>query len=270
MTKSKPTVLFLFNSSTYAVQPWINDGRFTVVSVDYDDTDHSGAHGSPSAGHTVLSIDLSIPYAVNAVRDALRGLGLQYPSLVVSFAPCTDLAVSGAAHFERKRNASPMFQRDAVRMARLVEEFQCPYAVENPVSVLATLWRKPCMYFHPYHFTYLCPEGPHPEFPNVIPERDLYRKKTGLWTGNGFVAPLKVEPPESVLRNISEVNPGFAKRGGKSAKTKYIRSLTPRGLAEAIYYANRESVLDTFNSQKGLTRVEINIQLDLYTAEGAQ
>ena len=31
----KPTVLFLFNHSTYALQPWIDDGRFNVVTVSY-------------------------------------------------------------------------------------------------------------------------------------------------------------------------------------------------------------------------------------------
>ena len=55
----KPTVLFLFNSSSYAVQPWLDDGGFNVVSVDYDDTDHSEAHREPQEGHTVLNVDLS-------------------------------------------------------------------------------------------------------------------------------------------------------------------------------------------------------------------
>jgi hypothetical protein len=36
---------------------------------------------------------------------------------------------------------------------------------------------------------------------------------------------------------------GHLKLGGKSARTKYIRSLTPRGLARAIYEANVEAVL---------------------------
>ena len=43
----KPTVLFLFNSSRYALEPWVQDGRFNVVSVDYHDTDHSEAHREP-------------------------------------------------------------------------------------------------------------------------------------------------------------------------------------------------------------------------------
>ena len=227
-----------------------------MVSVDYDDTDHSGAHREPVEGHTVLNIDLS-RYGALTVQSELTYRGLAMPSLVVSFAPCTDLAVSGAAHFERKREADPQFQEKAVRMARLAEQFGCPYMVENPVSVLATLWKKPEMYWHPYDFAYLCPTGPHPEFPDVIPERDLYPKKTGLWCGNGFKLPLKVALPASI--EVPKDFPGHTKLGGKSARTKYIRSLTPRGFAMAIYEANRDEIL----SQYG-----VNTQLNYGTMQG--
>jgi len=55
----KDCVLFLFNSSTYAPQPWLNAG-IHCVSVDYDDTDHS-AHREAHRGeglHTRVSMDL--------------------------------------------------------------------------------------------------------------------------------------------------------------------------------------------------------------------
>ena len=243
----KPTVLFLFNSSSHAVQPWLDDGGFNVVSVDYNDTDHSGAHREPTEGHRVLNIDLSQEDVVTRVHDLLDFYGLYDPSLVVSFAPCTDLAVSGAAHFASKLAKDPQCQNRAVRMARLAEQFGCPYMVENPVSVLASMWRKPEMYWHPYDFAYLCPAGPHPEFPDVLPPRDLYPKKTGLWAGNGFKLPLKADVPKGLP--VPKVFPGHAKLGGKSARTKYIRSLTPRGFAQAVYEANRDEIL----SQQGLT-----------------
>lgn len=233
----KPTVLFLFNSSSYAVQPWLDDGRFNVVSVDYDDTDHSGAHKEPCEGHTVFNLDLAQSYAASRVLALLFAHGYAKPSICISFTPCTDLAVSGAAHFARKRAANPDFQREAVQMALIAAQFGCPYMVENPVSVLATMWRKPDMYWHPYEFGYLCPEGEHPEFPGIIPERDLYPKKTGLWAGNGFGLPLTVQPPASMMEGVTEFY-GHTKLGGKSARTKYIRSLTPRGFAMAIYLAN--------------------------------
>ena len=244
---NKPTILFLFNSSDYAPQPWLNDGRFNCVSVDYDDTDHSGAHRTPSEGHTVLNIDLSKVAACGDVRAALRALDMHYPSLVISFAPCTDLAVSGAAHFARKKQANPRFQHDATRMARLAEEFDCPYVVENPVSVLATTWRKPNVYVHPWQFSYLyltyglTPK--HPEFPDIIPKFDWYNKKTGLWFGNGFKLP-RYDTTNGPTGDF----PGHVKLGGKSARTKYIRSLTPRSFAYAFYKGNCDNVLRGFDN----------------------
>lgn len=236
---SKPTVLLLFNSSDYAPRPWIDDGRFNVVSVDYDDTDHSGAHREPCDGHTVLNINLAGPFPVARVLRALNALGMSRPVFVLSFAPCTDLAVSGAAHFERKRAQDENFQYKAADMARIAARFGCAYAVENPVSVLATLWRKPDHYWHPCDFGgYIAPQDAvHPEFPNVIPPQDAYNKKTCLWTGCGFVM-----PPKKRVEPLETGNPGHIKLGGKSARTKYIRSLTPRGFAQAVYDANCDIV----------------------------
>lgn len=229
----KPTILFLFNSSTYAMDPWIRDGRFNVVTVDYDDTDHSGAHRATTEGYTRIDLDLSTSFARDAVGFALLGLWLPMPSLVVSFPPCTDLAVSGAKHFARKLEQDPDCQHRAVRMAQLASLFGCPYIVENPISVLSTMWRKPDFIAHPWHYSRYCPQGPHPEFPEVIPEQDRYNKKTCYWTGNGFIQP-EAMPQEP----IEGSNPGWEKLGGKSARTKYIRSLTPRGWAWAVYVAN--------------------------------
>ena len=237
----KPTILFLFNASDYAVRPWIDDGRFNVVSVDYDATDHSGAHAPARGGHDRLNVDLSDFFALGNVARGLKQLGYALPSLVISFAPCTDLAVSGAAHFARKLEADPECQTRAVKMAKLAAKFACPYVIENPVSVLAPLWRKPDMYFDPIDFSGYV-DGEHPEFPSIIPARDAYFKRTCLWSGNGFKLPLvrRAEGLDDVERSQFH---GHLKLGGKSARTKYIRSLTPRGLARAIYEANVEAVL---------------------------
>lgn len=234
----KPTVLFLFNSSRYAVQPWLDDGRFNVVSVDYDDTDHSEAHRTPTAGHTVLNVDLAQVSAHRRVLELLWAHNMARPSLVISFAPCTDMAVSGARHFAAKLARDPECQDRAVRMARLAACFDCAYMVENPVSILASVWRKPDHYWHPCDYGGYLPQGDaHPEFPNIIPPQDGYNKKSCLWIGGGFKIPVKkaVDP-------IGNNNPGWAKLGGKSARTKYIRSLTPRGFARAVYEANVDYV----------------------------
>ena len=232
----KATILFLFNSSDYAVRPWLDDGRYNVVSVDWHTTDHSAAH-RPHCDHLRLNVDLSQPDATARVLELLWAHSIARPCLVVSFPCCTHLAVSGARHFKAKLAADPDIQNRAVRMARLASEFDCAYVIENPVSVLATMWRKPDVYVHPWQLSYMYDrhdiEGAHPEFPDVIPAYDWYNKKTCLWTGGGFTMPWLDDGA-----GPTTVNPGWAKLGGKSARTKYIRSLTPRSLAYGIYDAN--------------------------------
>lgn len=158
--------------------------------------------------------------------------------IVLAFPPCTDLAVSGAAHFAKKRAANPLFQAEAMKLfhvaVAIADALGVPYAIENPVSVASTLWRKPDHSFHPYEYGGYLPENDaHPMFPEYIAARDAYPKKTCYWTGNGFVMPQPSPVP---------VRPGFSdqhlKLGGKSAKTKRIRSASPRGIARAICMAN--------------------------------
>jgi len=158
----------------------------------------------------------------------------------MAFPVCTDMAVSGAAHFKRKAEANPSFQDEAVSYAmwcaKLFNSLHVPFFIENPVSVLATKWRKPDHSFHPYEYGGYIPDdqAEHPRWPEYIAPRDAYPKKTCLWTGNGFNMPTKV----SVT-----VKEGYAtqhlKLGGKSQRTKDIRSATPRGFAIAVYEANR-------------------------------
>ena len=157
----------------------------------------------------------------------------------MAFPVCTDMAVSGAAHFAKKAEADPLFQQRAVQhavdCAGLFDDLGCPYFVENPVSVLSTKWRKPDHNFHPYEYGGYIPYGEekHPKWPEYIAPQDAYPKKTCLWTGNGFKMPVKcsVEPHKGYSTQ-------HLKLGGKSMKTKNIRSATPRGFARAVVEAN--------------------------------
>ena len=154
---------------------------------------------------------------------------------VAGFPPCTDLAVSGAAHFASKAEKDKHFQAKAAQVVGqchiVAEMVGAPYIIENPVSVLASLWRKPCFTFDPYQFGgYLPEDDEHPQYPDYILPRDAYPKKTCLWTGGGFAMPEK----KPVL-----CPPGYSQQhsrlGGKSLKTKNIRSATPRGFAQAVF-----------------------------------
>lgn len=116
----------------------------------------------------------------------------------------------------------------------LAKEIGCPWFIENPIGLISTLWRKPDMIFHPWHFGGYLPVGDvHPRWPKYIAPRDAYPKSTCLWYGGGFVWP--------VIRAVA-VPEGYSDQyhmlGGKSKKTKQIRSETPRGFARAVFEAN--------------------------------
>jgi hypothetical protein len=162
------------------------------------------------------------------------------PDFIMAFPPCTDLANSGSRHWAKKRLENPSFQDEAADTCRIAADiadyFGVPYMIENPVGKLSTLWRKPDYTFHPCDYAgYLPEDDKHPDFPDIIPARDRYFKKTCLWTGNGFVI-----PPRALIlpKEEDKDNPGWAKTGGKSSRTKMIRSLTPRGFARAVFESN--------------------------------
>ena len=128
-----------------------------------------------------------------------------------------------------------------VYMARDIgEAYGVPYAIENPVSVISSEWRKPDHMFQPCDFGGYLPEDDTSPYPDIIPARDAYTKKTCLWTGNGFVMPAKrpVDPVKYQDRNGLNYSALHWKLGGKSLRTKNIRSATPRGFAQAVFAAN--------------------------------
>ena len=60
--------------------------------------------------------------------------------LIVAFPPCTHLAASGAQYWPQKAEV----QREAIAFVRAIYDAPCPrVAIENPVGVLSTRWRKP-------------------------------------------------------------------------------------------------------------------------------
>jgi len=167
-----------------------------------------------------------------------------------AFPPCTDLSSAGARWWKEKEKENPLFQmfaRDnAVACQHLADTLDCPYYIENPVGALSRLWRKPNHSFNPCDYGgYLPEDDVHPRYPEYIPSRDAYRKKTCLWSGNRFTMP-EINPVQ--YENITyerkdptkgrNFSPVHGRTGGKSLKTKNIRSATPRGFAKAVFKAN--------------------------------
>lgn len=103
-------------------------------------------------GHDAISCDLLPtespgPHYQGDVRDLL-----DYPfDLAIFHPPCTHLSVSGARHFEAKR----LDGRQQSAVAFFMSLARAPIdriAIENPVCVMSSLWRKPDQVIQPYMF----------------------------------------------------------------------------------------------------------------------
>lgn len=92
------------------------------------------------------------------VREVLD----EHWDLIIAFPPCTHLAVSGARHFAQK--IADGRQQEGIDFFMLFANHPCErIAIENPVGIMSSKWRKPNQIIQPYQFG-------HPE-----------SKKTCLW-----------------------------------------------------------------------------------------
>ena len=231
---SKGIVISLYDFTGEACRPWAEAG-YTCYAYDIQHPVEGRTEGNITYRHADL-------HKVSTFEALVEEFGDNGPLVEfgMAFPVCTDMAVSGAAWFKKKAAVDPEFQTKAVNYATLCADFfealGVPYFIENPVSVLATKWRKPDYSFHPYEYGgYIADsQAAHPRWPEYIAPRDAYPKKTCLWTGGGFVMPTKVSV--TVPTGYSTQH---KKLGGKSQRTKDIRSATPRGFAKAICEANK-------------------------------
>ncbi len=104
------------------------------------------------AGHDAMSCDLLPtdapgPHYQGDVRDVL-----DYPwDLMIAHPPCTHLSVSGARHFAAKRITGDQ-QAGVSFFLRLAKADIPRICIENPVCIMASLWRKPDQVIQPWWF----------------------------------------------------------------------------------------------------------------------
>ena len=105
------------------------------------------AKGHEAMSCDLLPTDVPGPHYQGDVRDVL-----DYGwDLMIAHPPCTHLSVSGARHFEAKRMDGR--QQVGVSFVRMLAKADIPrIAIENPVSVLSSLWRKPDQIIQPWQF----------------------------------------------------------------------------------------------------------------------
>jgi|TARA_R110000744_G_scaffold108631_1_gene205643 hypothetical protein len=236
----KNQVISLYDLTGEALRPWAEAGYECFAY----DIQHEGRRTED--GITYVHADLHD----STTLLSLIATHTAKACFMSAFPPCTDLAVSGARWWKKKAEENSAFQTEAARHVKRCHwvgvALKCPFYIENPIGALSRLWRKPDHKFDPCDFGgYLPKDDVHPLWPEVIPPRDAYRKRTCLWTGGGFEKPSSDKViPETVVYARKDptkgenFSPVLGKTGGKSLKTKNIRSATPRGFAKAVFLAN--------------------------------
>ena len=119
-------------------------------------------------GHEAYSCDIQ-PFSWGHPEWHIQGdvtpLLRQEWALIIAFPPCTHLAVSGAAWFEQKRKDGR--QQQGVDFFKLFTTVKAErVAIENPVGIMSSLYRKPDQIVQPYEYG------------------DPFSKKTCLWLKN--------------------------------------------------------------------------------------
>lgn len=237
-------VLSLYDLTGIMVQPWANAGHDCFIF----DIQHPKEETLPFGRGTITKVNLDLDFrgpAWDIIAETFAGQEV----MLMGFPVCTDLSISGALHWAEKRAIDDDFQHKAVapffKIEQLAKKLNARYMIENPKSKAGSLFRKQDYSFDPFEYGgYLPPDDVHPLYPTVISPRDAYEKETWIWAGNGFIMPEKkpVDPHYMLYRRgngeILHVSEIVAKTGGDSVKTKNIRSATPRGFAEAVFWAN--------------------------------
>lgn len=187
--------------------------------------DFSGRWSGPyrERGYEVFQVDLK--HGIDILELQPEDLPFEKLHGILAAPPCTDFASSGAQYWKAKdQDGRTEHSMNMVsKVLEFVEYFDPAWwALENPVGRLSKLFPElgNPWYFNPHEFAQLA----------VDPEAERYTKKTGLW-GN-FIPPQKY-PLTPILGNSP-----IMKLGGKSEKTKELRSMTPTGFAKAFYLSN--------------------------------
>lgn len=211
-------VVSYFDKTGNVCRPWADDG-YDCFCIDL--THPREPYTKDNI--TFIRWDLGTPWLPDFDRSEI--------ALFSAFPPCTDIAVSGARWFKDQSKSLRSLAR-SMNLFASAQEFavwcQAPYYIENPVSVIATHWRKHDHSYQPFQYAQLCAD-------------DNYTKKTCLWTGNNFHMP----PPtnQSDLFQTQEIEfdapDDRIHKATPSVNRADFRAATPMGFSRAVYLANK-------------------------------
>jgi hypothetical protein len=145
--------------------------------------------------------------------------------LIIAFPPCTDLAVSGARHFERKKADGS--QKKSIDFFMKFVNANCDkIAIENPIGIMSGVYRKPDQIIQPWQFG------------------DKAQKSTCLWLkGLPKLIPIDIVDKGEFFEFISKKGekkrmPMWYYKALQEAKTpeqrRTLRSKTFPGIAKAM------------------------------------
>ena len=186
--------------------------------------DYSGIWSDPyrEAGYNVIQIDLK--HGDDCRLLTLDDIGSVYGLL--SAPVCTAFSSAGARHWKKKEEEGNEQLIEGLSIVDATLRFvylKKPkfWVLENPVGRLRDYIGHHKMTFQPCEFGGWCDD----------PTEDAYTKRTCLW--GDFKEPEKkpVDPVDG-----SKMHRLY---GGKSERTKEMRSMTPRGFARAFFTANQ-------------------------------
>ena len=105
-------------------------------------------------GHEAYSCDL-LPCSGGHSEWHIQGDVLEQINknwdMMIAFPPCTDLTVSGARHFEKKR-ANGSQQKSIEFFMKFINAPIEKIAVENPIGIMSNLYKQPTQIIQPWQF----------------------------------------------------------------------------------------------------------------------
>jgi hypothetical protein len=227
MTEPKTIVSICDHSGGWS-RPYVNAG-YNVVRVDPKHT--PGFDTAPDGAITFGGTAKEFIRFVHEVQSA----GGEWPIHGLMLAPvCTDFTNSGARWWAEKdadgRTVESLKLVDeCLELVRLLAPQW--WVLENPVGRLPRLrpeLGKPRMYFNPCDYAGFAAD----------PMAEAYTKKTGLWGSFNTNLPLDEVEPVFYTKGGKRGSWMWANLGGKSERTKELRSVTPSGFAWAFFLAN--------------------------------
>lgn len=174
-----------------------------------------------SGGRPEWHIMFDVSYLLNTnciqfITQDMKSHFVDRWDMIIAFPPCTDLAVSGARHFERKRKDGS--QQRSIDFFLMFTNLECDkVAIENPVGIMSTVYRKPDQIIQPFEYGH------------------AYTKKTCLWLkGLPKLTPTDIlEKPKEGWVNQCFTNGRYSGFNGKFSGKKN-RSKTFPGIAKAM------------------------------------